>query len=151
MANRIGRLISAVFIGTLSGFALYLIPAMLMDSRSISQGFVASMFIGGLILTAWFVSRDTPSVRAVWSRGCLVLGVECVLASVVPFYAPWLALAESGMLEPGPGISQLRDAMMWEAKLYSIAGIGICLMLGAGLFFLSARTKEPTESRERHV
>jgi hypothetical protein len=33
--------------------------------------------------------------------------------------------------------------MMWEAKLYSIAGIGLCLILGAVLFALSMKTKRP--------
>ena len=146
MGNQIGRFLSAAFIGAISGFALYLIPAMLMDSASISQEFVAATFVGGLVLTVWFVSSHAPTVRGVWSRGFLVWGVECVLASVIPWYVPWLAVAESGMLEPGP--SQLRDAMMWEAKLYSIAGIGLCLILGAVLFMLSMRTKQ---SSERHV
>jgi hypothetical protein len=146
MANRIGRLLSVIFIGVISGFALYLIPAMLMDTGSISQTFAAATFIGGLILTVWFVSIRASTVRGVWSRGCLVWGIECVLAAVVPFYVPWLAIAESGILEPGP--SQLRDAMMWEAKLYSIAGIGMCLTLGALLFVLSVRTKR---SMEHHV
>ena len=59
---------------------------------------------------------------------------------------PWLALAESGMLQSGP--SQLRDAMMWEAKRYSIAGIGVCLILGAVLFSLYVCTMR---SMEPHV
>jgi hypothetical protein len=146
MVNRMGRLLSAVVIGTVSGFALYLIPAMLMDAASISPEFTATLFLGGLIGTGVFVSRRAPTVRAVWGRGCLVWSVECLLASVVPLYVPWLALAESGILDPGP--SQLRDAMMWEAKMYSVAGFGLCFLLGAVLFALYIRTKRPME---RHV
>ncbi len=37
---------------------------------------------------------------------------------------------------------------MWEAKLYSVAGIGVCLILGAAFFALSVRIKRPME---RHV
>ena len=146
MVNRMGRLLSAVVIGTVSGFALYLIPAMLMDAASISPEFTATLFLGGLIGTGVFVSRRAPTVRAVWGRGCLVWSVECLWASVVPLYVPWLALAESGVLDPGP--SQLRDAMMWEAKMYSVAGFGLCFLLGAVLFALYIRTKRPME---RHV
>jgi hypothetical protein len=138
--------LSAVLIGAISGFALYLIPAMLVDARSISQGFTATTFLAGLIGTVLFVSWRAPTIRAVWGRGCLVWSIECILASVVPLYVPWLAVAESGILDPGP--SQLRDAMMWEAKLYSVAGIGICFLLGAALFTLHVRTKR---HMERHV
>lgn len=145
MVNRIGRLLSAVLIGAVSGFALYLIPAMLVDARSISQGFTAGTFFAGLIGTVLFVSWHAPTIRAVWGRGCLVWSIECILASVVPLYVPWLAVAESGILDPGP--SQLRDAMMWEAKLYSVAGIGICFLLGAALFILHVRTKRHMERR----
>ena len=143
MVNRIGRLLSAVFIGAISGFAVYLIPAMVIDAASISQQFVAAIFCVGLTGTVLFVSRRAPTVRMVWGRCCLVWSIECLLASVVPLYLPWLALAESGILEPGP--SQLRDAMMWEAKLYSVAGIGVCLILGAALFALYVRIKRPME------
>lgn len=146
MVHRIGRLLSAIFTGVISGFILYLVPAMLMGARSMSQEFAAATVTGGLVGTVWFVSARAPTVRTVWGRGCLVWGTECVLASVVPFYVPWLALAGSGIQEPGP--SQLRDAMMWEAKLYSIAGIGMCLVLGAVLFSLYLRTKR---SMEHHV
>ncbi|WP_447601549.1 hypothetical protein [Nitrospira sp. Nam80] len=146
MVSRIGRLLSAVVIGTISGFALYLIPAMLIDAASISPKFTATLFLGGLIGTGVFVSRRAPTIRAVWGRSCLVWSVECLLASVIPLYVPWLALAESGILNPGP--SQLRDAMMWEARLYSVAGIGLCFLLGAVLFALYIRTKRPME---RHV
>ena len=146
MVNRMGRLLSAVVIGTVSGFALYLIPAMLMDAASISPEFTATLFLGGLIGTGVFVSRRAPTVRAVWGRGCLVWSYVCLLASLVPLYVPWLALAESGVLDPGP--SQLRDAMMWEAKMYSVAGFGLCFLLGAVLLALYIRTKRPME---RHV
>ena len=70
MANRIGRLLSVVFIGVISGFALYLIPAMPMDTGPF------------------------PS--------CLVWGIECVLAAVVPFYVPWLALRNQVLLSLDP-------------------------------------------------
>ncbi|MEX5217252.1 MAG: hypothetical protein AB7G68_11885 [Nitrospiraceae bacterium] len=146
MVNRMGRLLSAVVIGTISGFVLYFIPATVMDAASISPEFTAMLFLGGLIGTGVFVSRRAPTVRAVWGRGCLVGSVECLLVSVVLLYVPWLASAESGILDPGP--SQLRDAMMWEAEMYSVAGFGLCFLLGAVLFALYIRTKRPME---RHV
>jgi hypothetical protein len=128
------RLLSATLIGAISGFLIYMIPAMFLEAGVISKVFVITTFVGGTGATFCLVLKGTQSTAQVWARGSLVWAAEWIVAALVPIYVSWLAFRESGVLSWGE--FQAKANARSEAFMAALIGMGVCLFMALMCYFL---------------
>ena len=129
------KLLSATLIGVISGFLIYMIPAMLLEAEMISKLFVLTTFASGTAATLYIVLKGAQNTAEVWARGGLVWGAEWIVAAVVPIYVSWLVLKASRLLTLG---AHARATVQFEAWITGVIGIGICLVMALMSFSLYA-------------
>jgi hypothetical protein len=137
------RLLSAALIGAISGFFVYMIPAMFLETGAISKAFVIATFVGGTGATLYFVLKGAQSTAHVWARGSLVWAAEWIVAAFVPIYVSWLAFKESGVLSWGD--VQAKATARSEAFLAALIGIGVCLFMALmcySLYMVASRSRK---------
>ena len=127
------KFFSALFIGIISGFTVYMILAMLMEEREISRLFVMTTFLGALAITFYIVIEGVQTTTEVWARGSLVWAVEWILASIVPIYVSRLALIESSAYTGETLQKENAQIEAWEA---ASMGIGFCLFMAVTSYSL---------------
>lgn len=134
------RLLSATLIGAISGFLIYMIPAMFLEAGVISKVFVITTFVGGTGATFCLVLKGAQSTAQVWARGSLVWAAEWIVAALVPIYVSWLAFRESGVLSWGA-----KATARSEAFLAALIGICVCLFMAVmcySLYIIASRSRK---------
>jgi hypothetical protein len=129
------RLLVAILLGFLSGFLVYMIAAMLIvgpgtPGASSMAPLVLITFVGGWVVSSYFLYRGAKTASKVFSRGALLGAAE------------WIAFAAAGVLFSGraafhsAGASGGSDAAQAGAAIGG--GIAAALTGGIALFMAVA-------------
>jgi predicted RNA-binding Zn-ribbon protein involved in translation (DUF1610 family) len=83
-----------IVLGLCSGFLIYMIAAMLVGPKTVSNAFVAVTFLGGWAVSSFLLIRGARSVSKVFSRAFLLGAAE------------WLAVIPAGLVLSGQAYSE---------------------------------------------
>ena len=111
--------LSALLIGFLSGFLIYMMSAMIFSSKP-SMGFVLATFIGGWGVTSFFLLKGAKTASKVWARGSLIGVME------------WVAMIFTSWIFAGKAVTQVVTETGAESTAEQ-AGAAIGAGLGGGL------------------
>ncbi len=81
------KVLSAILVGLLSGFMIYMLVAMVIigaesSSDADTYNFYLS-FLGGWIVSSYGVSRGADSASRVWARGALIGAIEWMIVGFI--------------------------------------------------------------------
>ncbi|HSG30893.1 MAG TPA: zinc ribbon domain-containing protein [Thermodesulfobacteriota bacterium] len=123
------KYVVAIIMGLFSGFLIYMGSAMLFSDVGSSTGpsglFIAITFLGGWIITSYFILKGAKSLSKVFKRGFLIGAAE------------WFAFIPIGFIVGGKAASSLETQSSAEAAGAAIGG-GIFAMLTGGLSIIMA-------------
>ena len=76
------RIVSALLVGLLSGFLIYIIFGLVIGPKDVSPLFIMTTFLGGWALTMYVVLNGASTPGKVWSRGGLLGAGEWLLVGL---------------------------------------------------------------------
>jgi hypothetical protein len=125
------KALSAIVIGFLSGFLIYMTCAMLVASPGSKEGpsgvLVLVTFVGGWVITSYVLLRGAKSASKVWTRGALLGAAE------------WLVFGLAGIILSGRAAAHAVGNSASGAETAGAAmGGGIAAVLSGGVAVVGA-------------
>jgi hypothetical protein len=147
------RVLSALFIGLLSGLMIYMIAGIILGIENLSQPavFVAITFAGGWAVSTFLLLQGTRTTSRVWARGGLLGAAEWMAAGLVPLVMSSRTLAGAGLLSGSPA-AQTGAAI--GVGLFSMMGLGVAVFMAITcliIYFIASRSPAEFERQTNRI
>jgi hypothetical protein len=131
------RIVSALLVGLLSGFLIYIIFGLVIGPKDVSPRFIMTTFLGGWALTTYVVLNGTSTAAKVWSRGGLLGAGEWLLVGLAMLVYNGRTVAESEAVNGG---NRVADFGPWWTYFHDgIIGLAAFMAIPCLLIYFLAR------------
>ena len=141
------RIVSALVIGLLSGFLIYLIFGLVIGPKDVSPLFIVTTFLGGWALTTYVVLNGASTAGKVWSSGGLLGAGEWLLVGLAMLVYNGRTVAES---EVAKGGNPVGDSGALFGGFTSMIGIGLAAFMAIPcliIYFVARRLSNDSGSK----
>ena len=141
------RIVSALVIGLLSGFLIYLIFGLVIGPKDVSPLFIVTTFLGGWALTTYVVLNGASTAGKVWSSGGLLGAGEWLLVGLAMLVYNGRTVAESGVVTGGNPVA---DSGALVGGFTSMIGIGLAAFMAIPcliIYFVARRISNDPGSK----
>ena len=120
------RIVSALIIGLLSGFLIYIIFGLVIGPKDVSPLFIVTTFLGGWALTTYVVLNGASTAGKVWSSGGLLGAGEWLLVGLAMLVYNGRTVTESEVVMGGNPVA---DSGALVGGFTSMIGIGLAAFM----------------------
>ena len=141
------RIVSALIVGLLSGFLIYIIFGLVIGPKDVSPLFIMTTFLGGWALTTYVVLNGTSTAAKVWLRGGLLGAGEWLLVGLAMLVYNGRTVAESEAVNGG---NRVADFSPIFGGLTSMMGLGLAAFMAIPcliIYFLARRISNDVGSK----
>ena len=141
------RIVSALIIGLLSGFLIYIIFGLVIGPKDVSPLFIVTTFLGGWALTTYVVLNGASTAGKVWSSGGLLGAGEWLLVGLAMLVYNGRTVTESEVVMGGNPVA---DSGALVGGFTSMIGIGLAAFMAIPcliIYFVARRISNDTGSK----
>ena len=141
------RIVSALIIGLLSGFLIYIIFGLVIGPKDVSPLFIVTTFLGGWALTTYVVLNGASTAGKVWSSGGLLGAGEWLLVGLAMLVYNGRTVTESEVVMGGNPVA---DSGALVGGFTSMIGIGLAAFMAIPcliIYFVARRISNDPGSK----